>query len=119
MRFRSDLFFLSPIGSLFMIIGFSNPENKTVLSQIISRAKISIVFVIAFIIFASPILKNGGPGGGSGVFTMQGMSDPFRASLKLEPGSYSTGWAYSDELTLSSIAASEREKNPTQWDDKE
>lgn len=119
MGFRSDLFFLLPIGSLFLIIGFSNPENKTVLSQIISRAKISIVFVIAFIIFASPILKNGGPGGGSGVFTMQGMSDPFRASLKLEPGSYSTGWAYSDELTLSSIAASEREKNPAQWDAKE
>jgi hypothetical protein len=119
MGFRSDLFFLLPIGSLFLLIGFSNPDNKTVLSQIISRTKICTIFAAAFIIFASPILKNGGPGGGSGVFIMQGMSEPFRAALKLEPGSYSTGWVYSDELTLSSIAASEREKNPTQWDAKE
>jgi hypothetical protein len=119
MGFRSDLFFLLPIGTIFLLIGFSNPQINSFMGQIISRVKIGIVFAAAFVIFASPILKNGGPGGVGGVFIMQGMSEPFRKNLKLEPGSYTTGWAYSDELTLSSIAASEREKDPEKWDKKE
>lgn len=119
MGFRPDLYFLLPIGSIFLIIGFCNPQIKTVIGQILSRVKIGIVFAATFIIFASPILKNGGPGGVGGVFIMQGMSEPFRKNLKLEPASYTTGWAYSDELTLSSIAASERQKDPEKWDQKE
>jgi hypothetical protein len=119
MGFRSDLYFLLPIGTVFLLIGFSDPKIKSIIGQVISRTKISIIFAAAFIIFASPILKNGGPGGVGGVFIMQGMSEPFRKNLKLEPASYTTGWSYSDELTLSSIAASEREKDPEQWDKKE
>lgn len=119
MGFRSDLYFLLPIGTIFLLIGFCDPHIKSIAGQIISRAKIGIIFAAVFIIFASPILKNGGPGGVGGVFIMQGMSEPFRKNLKLELGSYTTGSAYSDELTLSSIAASEREKNPEKWDKKE
>lgn len=119
MGFRSDLYFLLPIGTLFLLIGFSDPKIKSIIRQVFSRAKIGIVFAAAFIIFASPILKNGGPGGVGGVFIMQGMSEPFRMNLKLEPASYITGWAYSDELTLSSIAASAREKDPEKWDKRE
>jgi hypothetical protein len=119
MGFRSDLFFLLPIGSIFLVIGFYDPRIKTITGQIISRAKIGIIFAATFIIFASPILKNGGPGGVGGVFIMQGMSEPFRKNLMLDPASYTTGWSYSDELTLSSIAASERQKDSEKWDEKE
>lgn len=119
MGFRSDLYFLLPIGSVFLMIGFCNPQIKTVTGQIVSRGKICILFAATFIILASPILKNGGPGGVGGVFIMQGMSEPFRKNLMLDLGSYNTGWAYSDELTLSSIAASERQKDPEKWDKRE
>lgn len=119
MGFRSDLYFLLPIGTVFLLIGFCDPHIKSILRQVFSRAKICIAFAAAFIIFASPILKNGGPGAVGGVFIMQGMSEPFRKNVKLEPASYITGWAYSDELTVSSIAASEREKNPEKWDKNE
>jgi hypothetical protein len=49
---------------------------------------------------------------------MQGMSDPFVNRMKLEPAGYTTGWIYSDELTLSAIASSERRKDQN-WDQNE
>ena len=117
--FRSDLLFLLPIGSMFLMLGYSNSNIKTLWPQIISKLKVVALFTFFFIAFAYPILKNGGAGGASGVFIMEGMSEPFRTSLKLPPGTYVTSSAYSDELTLSSIGASEREKNTEKWDQNE
>jgi hypothetical protein len=46
------------------------------------------------------------------------MSEPFRIEANVSPANYTTGWQYSDELTLSSVAAalSREDKN---WDEKE
>lgn len=112
--FRSDLFFLMPIGALFLMLGHSEPNNPSFKWSIICKAKVVIIFIISFLIAGYPVLKNknGSPGGLGGAFVMQGMTEPFRSELKLRPAGYSTGWAYSDELTFSAIAAEERIKNP-------
>lgn len=119
MGFRSDIYFLLPIGIIFLLIGFKNPEITGIVRHVFSKIKIALVFALSFLIFASPILKFGGPGGVGGVFIMQGMSEPFRENLKLGAASYTTGWIYSDELALSSIAANERENDPEKWDQSE
>jgi len=116
MGFRADLYFLLPIGTIFLYIGATN--NKNLGSQFLYKSKLAFVFIFSFIIFSFPILNSLGSFGGGGMLIMQGMSEPFRADLKLTPAGYSNGWAYSDELTLSSIAASERLKEPG-WDQKE
>ena len=118
MGFRSDLFFLLPIGSIFLFLGSSTSLVNNWPSKILARAKQALIFSIAFIVFAFPILKTAPPSGAGGVFIIQGMSEPFRIALGLKEAGYTTGFAYSDELTLSAIASNERIKN-TKWDSNE
>lgn len=112
--FRSDLFFLIPIGSLFLMLGYSEPINPKLKWVILCKVKVVFIFIISFLLMGYPVLKNknGSPGGLGGAFIMQGMTEPFRNELKLSSAGYSTGWTYSDELTFSAIAAEERIKNP-------
>lgn len=120
--FRSDLFFLLPIGFLFLLIGATDAQHNYSLKSISAKVKNSIIFALTFLFFASPVLinkntnQNGNTnfGGLAGLFAIQGMTEPFRAALKLSPAGYQTGWAYSDELTLSGLAAQDRTFNPKQ-----
>lgn len=117
MGFRSDLYIFLPIGIVFLIIGTPTASAKSLLEKILVKAKISFAFTAIFIGTASPILlKNVDLNGVGGYFVMQGMSEPFRLASKLLPAGYTTGWMYSDELTLSSIAADERKLDPKKWD---
>src|SRR5690606_27185320 len=56
--------------------------------------------------------------GGNGTIISQGLSEPVRRFLGMEGASYILGQAYLDELTMSSIAAVERERTPD-WDAQE
>ena len=54
----------------------------------------------------------------SGTYAMQGATEPFRVVSGLRPAGYAVGWIYSDEMTLSGVAAAERLEDPN-WDSRE
>jgi 4-amino-4-deoxy-L-arabinose transferase-like glycosyltransferase len=105
--FRSDVFILLPVGILMLVLGLG-PKAWGV------RAAAIAAFTAATLLFASPILKAGNRGG-FGTLMMQGMTEPYRNYLSMGPAPYSFGSRYSDELTLSSVAADLRPGDPD-WD---
>ncbi|WP_445216603.1 hypothetical protein ACKWRH_30990 [Bradyrhizobium sp. Pa8] len=105
--FRSDVFILLPIGSIALVVG-SGPKRWKV-----GIATIAVFAAIA-LLSAAPLLGVG-KAGASGTLLMQGLSDPFQSYLDLGPVPYSLGARYSDELTLSSVAADLRPADPD-WD---
>jgi hypothetical protein len=104
--FRSDLALLLPIGMLFLAIGARLRGSL--------RAVPVGVFAVAFTVTATPIMTLSNSGS-AGMLVAQGTTEPFRAFLGLSPSVYSLGHAYSDELTLSAIAAAEIPRHPD-WD---
>ncbi len=108
--FRSDIIILLPIGIVFIGIGIRGGFWRRRLTAIAA-------FTVATLIVASPMLMTRNAGG-FGSILMEGMSEPFRIELGLGDAPYTLGQRYSDELTLSSIAADMRAKDPT-WDDRE
>jgi hypothetical protein len=105
--FRSDIIILLPVGIGTLALGIG--------PRAVRRCAIAIMaFVIGALFLASPILS-GGSAGGFGIFLMQGLSEPFRISLGLGAAPYDFGAQYSDELTLSSVAADLRPSDPD-WD---
>jgi hypothetical protein len=107
--FRADLAILALLGTGFLVLAprFALP----------ARAGLAATYVGGFLLLASPILILGN-GGNVGSLIMQGATEPFRAFLALRPAPYALGAAYSDELTLSSVAAAERPRHPD-WDRRE
>lgn len=107
--FRADLVILLPVGVLFLLFGAQH--RRPFLS---GRLLAPVLFALVFVSAAYPILRLGNQGG-FGTLVMQGSTEPFRSFLGLHPAPYALGWAYSDELTLSAIAAEERPTDPN-WD---
>lgn len=112
--FRSDLIVMVPFGFVFiltyLLIEYCKSNKRN-----ISQFYILPIFVLTFVAVAYPIWSNISFGGYSGTFVMQGMSEPFRIESNISKANYTTGWQYSDELTLSSVAAVLSTKNPN-WD---
>lgn len=107
--FRTDLAILLPLGLLFL--GFTPRLGLA------ARGGVLAGFAAGFLLLAAPILALG-YGGNGGFLVMQGATEPFRGFLGLRPAPYALGQAYSDELTLSGIAAAERPRHPD-WDSRE
>jgi hypothetical protein len=107
--FRADVGILLPIGLAFQLL----------VSRLRWWAHAAVLtgYAAGFLLLAAPILALGN-GGNVGSLVMQGATEPFRAFLGLRPALYALGQTYSDELTLSSIAASERPRHPD-WDARE
>jgi hypothetical protein len=106
--FRSDLAIMMPIGTGFLILALR-------LSPL-GYVNILAVYAGGFLLLASPMLALGN-GANIGFLIMQG-TEPFRAFLELRAAPYALGQAYSDELTLSAIAANQRPRDPD-WDSHE
>ncbi|GAU83452.1 glycosyltransferase family 39 protein [Bosea sp. BIWAKO-01] len=104
--FRSDVAILLPLGVGFLAFA---PQRR-----MIARAGLVGTYAASFLLLASPILALGNSSN-VGSLIMQGATEPFRAFLALRPAPYALGHAYSDELTLSGIAAAERSRRPS-WD---
>lgn len=107
--FRADLAIMLPIGLVFLLVAARLRAG--------GRAGMLASYVAGYFVLAAPILAIGN-GGNVGTLIMQGATEPFRAFLELRPAPYSLGQKYSDELTLSGVAASERPRHPD-WDARE
>jgi hypothetical protein len=105
--FRSDIIILLPIGIGTLALGIGPRALQRSVAGIIA-------FIVGTLLLASPIIIRGNAGGYGTVF-MQGLSEPFRIYLGLSPAPYDFGTRYSDELTLSSVAADLRASDP-EWD---
>jgi len=112
--FRSDLIVMVPFGFIF-ILTYSLFEYCRSNKRSISQFYFLPIFLLIFGIAAYPVWSNINFGGYSGTFAMQGMSEPFRIESNISKANYATGWQYSDELTLSSVAAALGTKYPN-WD---
>ena len=107
--FRADLAILALLGAGFLVVA---PRIA-----LPARAGPAATYVGGFLLLASPILILGN-GGNVGSLIMQGATEPFRAFLALRAAPYALGATYSDELTLSTVAAAERPRHPD-WDRRE
>lgn len=104
--FRADLVVLLPLGTVALLVA----------SRLGYRARLLTggSYALVFFLVISPLLGLGNSGN-AGALAMQGATEPFRAFLGLRPAPYALGHAYSDELTLTGIAAAERPRRPG-WD---
>jgi hypothetical protein len=107
--FRLDVLVLLPAGLVFLGAGV-----KTASHVWHARALAVTAFGIGCIAFAAPIV-GAAPGGASGMLAMQGATDPFVHFLGIRSAPYSLGWRYSDELTMSTIAADISRTDPN-WE---
>ena len=97
--FRSDIVVLLPVGMALLLIGSALPKWW-------GRVGASILFAALALTAGLPVFTSGGgASGGLGAMMMEGATDPFNEYLDLGPTLYSWGSKYSDELTLSAIAA--------------
>ena len=108
--FRTDIMILAPLFILTILVSFQ-------LRLLLRRAIAGIILLAAVVLTALPVLSVD-KDGTYGSVIIQGMSDPYRQFLQMEPALYSFGDRYSDELVLSSIAADERPRHPD-WDSHE
>jgi hypothetical protein len=104
--FRADLAIMVPLGAGYLGVA---PR-----ARLWRRGTLVGAYVGSFLVLASPILLLGNEST-VGLFIIQGVTEPFRAFLALRPAPYALGNAYSDELTLSGVAAAERPRQPG-WD---
>lgn len=107
--FRSDVMLVVPIalGTLTVGLAWTGLPTST---RLLAPAS----FLVVVVALAAPLVPKGGSNI-SGFLMMQGATEPFRAHLGLGPAPYDFGARYSDELTLSSIAADLRARDPTQF----
>lgn len=105
--FRADLIILLPLSLLALLIVFD-------VRLLPFRLLAAVVMTVVAIASAYPALSNG-KSGTYGSVIIQGMSEPFRAYLKMSSAPYSFGARYSDELVLSAVAADARSDHPD-WD---
>jgi hypothetical protein len=107
--FRSDLAIILAIGAGFLIL-----SRK---SSLLNHLGTTAAYTGGFLLLASPVLALGNSAN-IGSLIMQGATEPFRAFLELRAAPYALGQAYSDELTLSGIAAEQRARR-LDWDSHE
>ena len=105
--FRIDLTILIPIGVVALAF-------VTRVRLIPVRAAAALSLAIVAVGVGWPVLSGAAPSV-AGSPLLQGLSEPFRAYLGLDAAPYTFGDRYSDELTLSSVAAAERPTTPN-WD---
>ncbi len=106
--FRSDIVVLLPVGMVLLLIG-SSPSKWW------SRVVASTLFAGLTLTAGVPVFTSGGgASGGLGAMMMEGATDPFNDYLDVGPTVYSWGSKYSDELTLSAIAA-DMGSTSTKW----
>ncbi|KJC42506.1 hypothetical protein UP09_18585 [Bradyrhizobium sp. LTSP885] len=110
--FRSDVLILLPVGFVFLGVGVKAAAHGW-------RTRVSAVamFGVGCVVFAAPIVGVSF-GGGSGMLAMQGATDPFVRFLGIGEAPYGLGWRYSDELTMSTIAA-DLSRNDPNWGERE
>lgn len=106
--FRMDTLVLLPIGVVLLAVGLRPPVHSWRSCSFAVAA-----FVLSAGVLAAPVYRLGF--GGVGSLVMEGATDPFVRFLGVGPSPYSLGWAYSDELTLSTIAADLSRADP-RWD---
>ena len=107
--FRTDVVLMLPLGVAFLALAIPG--------RLRARTGLAALYGGCFLLLASPMLALGN-GSNVGTFVMQGATEPFRAFLALRPAPYALGQAYSDELTLSAVAAVERPRR-SDWDARE
>lgn len=105
--FRTDVAIVAPLALIFLVAGIG-PR------QYLNRAVATAAFIACFVLSSWPVLSVGNTSA-LGAMTMEGAADPFNNYLGLTAAPYSWGTRYSDELTLSSIAADMRPLLPN-WD---
>lgn len=116
--FRADLVVLFPIGTLILAIGV-RPKSKSSGKSIWAAGIIApIVFLATGFVTSAPVWTQIDIANNGGSAIIQGASEYFRTRNGLTRAGYTVGWTYSDELTLSGIAAKERPKIPN-WDAQE
>lgn len=116
--FRSDLIVMVVFGFIFLLIfALLNLRSNKDKRCIVHFYPLP-VFVITFMIGAFPVWSGNQFSGYSGTFIMQGMSEPFRIEGNITKANYANGWMYSDELTLSSVAAA-LSKGNSNWNESE
>jgi hypothetical protein len=111
--FRLDLIVLLPIGIVALLVGQARCWRKP--WRLIAPAG---TFMATMLVTAGPVLVSHDLGSNGGTLAMQGASETMRSALGLSSASYSLAWTYSDELTLSEVAAAERPTIST-WDETE
>jgi 4-amino-4-deoxy-L-arabinose transferase-like glycosyltransferase len=108
--FRADLAILVPIGfvvlAVYAVVGLRTHAY---------RLLAPVLFPAAAILAALPLLLQLNIGTNGGSLAIQGASEYFREYAGMGPAGYALAWTYSDELTLSEVAAAERPKVPN-WD---
>jgi hypothetical protein len=111
--FRADVLIMAPIGIMMLAIGMSPTAGW------LGRAAGIGSFAAGILMLAMPVVIISGQGsGGLGAMVLEGATDPFQRFMGLSAAPYSLGGQYSDELTLSSIAADLRPVAPD-WDKSE
>lgn len=116
--FRPDLLILIPLGALFLAIGARPGEGAPRPLLQAAPFLFPLTLVVTYGLVSMPIWRQIDIGGVGGTFAMQGATAPFRLLTGLKPAGYTTGWVYSDELTLSGTAAALRQGDPD-WDARE
>ena len=116
--FRADLVVLFPIGALVLSIGARPLSRSTGKPIWLAGIFAPIIFLASGLITSAPVWMQSDIANNGGSSIIQGASEYFRTSSGLSRTSYTVGWTYSDELTLSGIAAKERPKIPN-WDAQE
>ena len=105
--FRVDLIVLLPIGALSLIISSVQHWRRPL--YFVAPA---CALVLSTLLVAGPLMLRHDLGASGGSLVMQGAAQPFRSDLNLDPAGYSLAWVYSDELTLSEVAAAMRSDYP-------
>lgn len=116
--FRADLVVLIPIGALVLAIGVRPLSQNSGKPIWVAGIIAPIVFLVSGFVTSAPVWTQSNIAASGGSAIIQGASESFRTSSGLTRAGYTVGWTYSDELTLSGIAAKERPKI-SNWDAQE
>jgi hypothetical protein len=116
--FRSDLLALLPIGAAVLAVGVGPASGVPRRVLPVARLIVAAGYILAATVVSAPVRTQIDVGQVGGTFALQGATEPFRIATGLRPAAYTLGWAYSDELTLSGVAAAERRLDPS-WDAEE
>ncbi|MGN6117460.1 MAG: glycosyltransferase family 39 protein [Nitrobacter sp.] len=111
--FRADIVVVLPLALLAAVVGPDGPRVGA-----LARLAAVAAVVAGFALPAFPILSQA-RGGGLGAMALEGASQPFLSYLAIRPAPYDIGDRYSDELTISGIAADIRSTHPEGYDARE
>lgn len=116
--FRSDSLTLLVFGALVLAVGARPKAGASLPLLRLSWAVVPAAFLLWGGVVSAPVWANIDLGRVAGTYAMQGATEPFRVASGLRPAGYAVGWIYSDEMTLSGVAATERLDDPN-WDSRE